>query len=199
MLLRHASLVGCSDVAGGPGVLDAGEHDGHIPAQHATNIDAGMFVPLDAARLGPVIDNQGWRRFDAAVDPLRSHQPPTIECLPSATFVEYGSFEVDTTRCNYALSEHLAQRAVQVGSAVELELLHYDLIAPEPASAHLALLFGDALQWETTLPIPAPGGLVKASFRATRALSVGDPIRLHLHNHGGNTYVILSLEAAVSP
>jgi len=204
-LLTPAGLTACSDSGHDypdARAIDAGSLSPDASAGDAGNMDSGTSVLLDAAlasRFSPLIDNQGWRRFDAAADPLRSHQPSEINCLQSATFVEYGSFEIDTTRCNYVLSEHSNQRPIAAGTEVEFELLHYDLTAPQPAQAHLALLFGDELQWETTLPIPSPGDLVKGRFRATRALAVRDPIRLHLHNHGGNTYLIVSLEAAVSP
>jgi hypothetical protein len=165
-------------------------------------LDASLVsVSLDAGPLHfePLIDNQGWRRYDAAADPLSSHQPAVPSCAASATFLEYGSFEVDTTRCNYVLSEHPAQLAIAAGTQVKLELLHYDLTASEPAEAHIALLFGDALQWETHIPIPRAGDVIKASFQATQALSLDEPIRLHLHNHGGNTYLVVALEAAISP
>jgi hypothetical protein len=35
-----------------------------------------------------------------------------------------------------------------------VDLWHFDLIAAEPASAHVALLFGDELQWEADIEIP---------------------------------------------
>lgn len=149
-----------------------------------------------AARYQPLIDNQGWRRYEATLDPLRAHQPAELSCAASATFVEYGSFEIDTTRCNYVLVEHPSLLAVAAGTELKMELLHYDLTAPEPAQAHLAVLFGDALQWETNIPIPTAGDVVKANFTATRALALGEPIRLHLHNHGGNAYLVVSLQAS---
>jgi len=165
------------------------------------SLDAGssmVLVDAAAARFLPLIDNQSWRRYDAAADPLPSHQPAEPSCAASATFVEFGSFEIDTTRCNYVLSEHPAQLAIAAGTQVKMELLHYDLIAPEPAQAHVALLFGDALQWETNIPIPRAGDVLKASFLATKAVALGEPIRLHLHNHGGNAYLIIAVQAAVA-
>jgi hypothetical protein len=197
-------VAGCSDNGVSP---TTPTDDSSVPvprdaAKDAEIVDAGsFFAPMDAGfrAFEPLIDNLRWRRYDAAVDPLSSHQPLILDCRESATFVEYGNFEIDTTRCNYVLSEHPAQRTVPAGSAVQFELLHYDLTAPAPAQAHLALLFGDTLQWETYLPIPSPGDVVKANFQATRALAIDEPIRLHLHNHGGNAYLVVSLEAAVTP
>ncbi|MEY4510656.1 MAG: hypothetical protein RLZZ450_2778 [Pseudomonadota bacterium] len=194
----------CTDGDGSPTVQNQGAADGSsrmvdasltpLPALDASGAMLGD-GGVPTARFEPLVDNQGWRRYEAALDPLRSHQPGELTCAASATFLEYGSFEIDTTRCNYVLSEHPSQLALARGTELKMELLHYDLTAPEPAEAHVAILFGDALQWETSIPIPSAGDVVKASFTATRSLALGDPIRLHLHNHGGNAYLIVSLQA----
>jgi hypothetical protein len=163
-------------------------------------MDAGVSL-LDAAAAAYVslVDMNNWRRYDAAIDPLKSHQPATIECVPSATYVEYDAFEVDTTRCNYLLSYTPALRPVPVGTVLRLNILHYDLLAPEPAQTHIAVLFNDALQWEDTIPIPAPGDSVETTFTSTVPLDFQDPIRLHLHNHGANTYLFVALEVPDMP
>jgi hypothetical protein len=202
LVLSVSSAAACTD---GDSAPDRPKPDGSAASTMVdgsvlgTLLDAGGKMPGDAAPASyrPLIDNQGWRRYDATLDPLRSHQPAELSCAASATFVEYGSFEIDTTRCNYVLSEHPAQLAIPAGTQVKLELLHYDLTAPEPAEAHLAVLFADALQWETKISIPKAGDVVKANFVATRGLAVGEQIRLHLHNHGGNAYLVVALQAAV--
>lgn len=199
-----ACAAACDDGDGSRPSSSPGQDSGTALAVDASGtpaaaLDAGAVLASDtgapALRFQPLIDNQGWRRYEATLDPLRTHQPAELLCAASATFVEYGSFEIDTTRCNYVLVEHPSLLAVSAGTELKMELLHYDLTAPEPAQAHLAILFGDALQWETTIPIPTAGDVVKASFTATRPLAVGEPIRLHLHNHGGNAYLLVSLQA----
>src|SRR6185312_391878 len=114
-----------------------------------------------------LIDNKHWRRYDASLDPLPSHQPAEIVCGIGATYIEYGNFEVDTTRCNYALSEHPSQKPISAGTPVHISMLYYDLLAAEPAEAHIAIFFRDALQWETRLAIPQPGNGIEADFVST--------------------------------
>jgi len=205
-LLAFVSVVACTD---GDSLPVRRTLDAAVATLPVVDASAKSDEPLDASRVSvvtdaalhfePLIDNLGWRRYDAAADPLPSHQPAVLSCAASATFLEYGSFEVDTTRCNYLFAEHPAQLAIAAGTQIKMELLHYDLSASEPAQAHVALLFGDALQWETTIPIPRAGDVIKANFQATRALALGEPIRLHLHNHGGNAYLIVAMQAAVIP
>lgn len=173
-------------------VRDAGSDAARTPI-----MDAGkpaMMTDAGSATYTSLIDNMDWRRYDAAVDPLASHQPAQIVCQLSATYVEYGSFEVDTTRCNYLLAWTPSLTEVPVGSEVHINMLHYDLLASEPAQAHIAVLFGDQVQWEEMIPIPSPGNQVDMNFTTTAPLAFQQPIRLHLHNHGGNTYLMVTLE-----
>jgi hypothetical protein len=141
----------------------------------------------------PLLDHTNWRPFERALDPLQTHQPQTIDCDVAGWFVEFGELEVDTGHCNYLLLEHPALIAVPSGSQLELELRHFDLVAPEPASAHVALLFVDAVQWQMQIAVPGPASVLTLQFTTTRALEVGEPIRLHLHNHGQNNWTFAYL------
>lgn len=142
-----------------------------------------------------LLDHSGWVGYDAALDPLFSHQPAQIECGPSGWYVERGALEIETARCNYALLEHPALTRVTRGERIELELRHFDLRADAPASAHVAVLFVDAVQWELEIPIPGPAEAMRVTFAATRDLARDEPIRLHLHNHGQNSWALVSLTA----
>jgi hypothetical protein len=168
---------------------DSGEHDAGVEDASADEPDRAElpFVPL--------IDQTEWRNYAPELDPLPSHQPDPIMCNIAGWFVERGSLEVSTGNCNYVLVEHPAQLSVPKGGSVKLELVHFDLEAPEPAMAHVALFFGDDLQWELTVPIPSLAYVYKETFQATRALKPGEPIRFHLHNHGQNTWLLDSLYA----
>lgn len=165
-------------------------------ASDATAHDAGT----DASDASPVllhevvlIDHSDWHEYPAEQDPLREHQPSEpIDCGLGGWLVErdLDAVEVDTAWCNYALIEHPALVDVPKGSEVELEFWHYDLIAPEPAVAHAALLFDAELQWEVSVDIPGLANLQRFRFKTTRALRTGEPIRLHVHNHGQNTWML---------
>ena len=170
-------MAACTDSADGRG---ADEPDA---ATDAAEEDA---APLREVRL---IDHSSWHNYPVELDPLPDHQPAMIKCGLSGWFVEAGSLEVDTANCNYLSIEHPAAEAVPAGTEIELELGHFDLLAPEPATAHVALLFESELQWEDFIDIPGPGNLERSRFRATRDLAAGESIRLHLHNHGQNTWL----------
>ena len=60
--------------------------------------------------------------------------------------------------------------------------------APEAAEAHVAVLLGEQLVWETTLPIPTPSAVHDVEVPASAAASQGTPVVIHLHNHGSNAW-----------
>jgi hypothetical protein len=154
-------------------------------------VSARVFEPIE------LIDHGQWREYPAAKDPLADHQPANVECGPAGWYVESAFevplLEIDTNYCNYAFLEHPSLSEVMEGDTIAFELRHYDLRASEPAEAHVAILFGDQMEWETHIPIPSDANVQTFEWPASRALLVGEPIRLHLHNHGQNTWVIASL------
>jgi hypothetical protein len=136
---------------------------------------------------------QEFRGYSRSEDPLVAHQPVEIDCGVAGIYPERNALEIDTRYCNYALVAAPAKLAVSKGTTIEIALHHFDLNAPEPATAHLALLFDRDVQWETTIGIPSTAAVLHVSFEATRDLAEGEPVRLHLHNHGQNTWTLSSV------
>lgn len=197
VLLFAAHAQACADGSQG----DLQRLDGGLTSDGSLTVaDAGPYsfeaaVDSQVSAPVPLLDHRGWQRYDASLDPLPTHQPVEVVCRESATLYESEAYEIDTTRCNYLLAQHPSELDLPLGSRVQLSLLHYDLTAPEPAEAHLALLFGDSLQWETRVAIPSPANVIDQTFTTSKVLARGEPIRLHLHNHGGNTWLFVSLAA----
>lgn len=174
---------------------DTSEPIRHDAGSHA---DATVPEPTDGAvSYLSVIDQSEWANYPPELDPLADHQPDPIDCGIAGWFVERGEIEVSTGQCNYVLVEHPAQVDIPKSGTLELEVLHFDLDAVEPATAHIAVLFDDEVQWEREIPIPSFAYVYKDTLQATRALSVGEPVRLHLHNHGQNTWKLSSLRLVV--
>lgn len=143
----------------------------------------------------PLVDLGAWHGADLYSDPLADHQPSVVRCGLAGYYLERGELELDTGSCNYLYLEAPALHAVEAGRELRLSLRHFDLTAPEPASAHVALLLGDSVQWELTLDVPGPADSYEVSFHASESIAADDPVRLHLHNHGQNTWTFSSLRA----
>lgn len=183
--------------------VDASTPDGAVSMDGAVVVDGAVDARANTPDANmielPLLDHKQWRTYDATLDPLRGHQPAVLDCVQPGWFIERNMLEISTGQCNYVLLEHPSLQAAPANSEVLIELYHYDLVAAEPAQAHIALMFGDDLQWETMLPIPAEANVHQLRFRTTRALAVGEAIRFHLHNHGQNTWLLASVHVLLKP
>jgi hypothetical protein len=164
----------------------------HDASYDADAADVPGSTEADASGLVEVqlTDNESWQGYPASLDPLSDHQPAMINCPDVAWFPEGNVLDIETSFCNYLLVQQPSKAAVPAGSELELELRYFDLRAAEAATAHLAFLFDRDVQWELSIPIPSDGAENRWRFRATRGLAAGEPIRLHLHNHGTNSWLI---------
>lgn len=152
--------------------------------------DAAPATQADAAAWHDIVVADEWRKTAAEDDPLAQHRPDPVECDIAGWFVEDDELEINTARCNYLFVEQPALVEVGRGDLVRLGLRHFDLTAPEPATAHVALLFGDVVVWELDLTIPHEAQVLDVEWTAQRALPAGAPVGLHLHNHGQNTWTL---------
>jgi len=191
-------VLGC----GGGGGHDF-QSDAQLPSQTQ---DAGPGQGADDSALPPntqalaLIDHASWHTYPASLDPLPSHQPNEIVCGRSGWYIErqldaMPLLEVDTQLCNYTLLEHPSAHALAEGTQITLTLQHYDLLSAAPATAHVALFFGETLEWETHIDIPASAAVHTYTWRSSQTYPADTSIRLHLHNHGQNTWMFVSLVA----
>jgi len=180
LLLLTLLLVACDDDSGQMTARDAAAAAAVDAAtDDATDLDWSALVAAGA-----------WTDAPPQDDPLSGHQPDAIECDIAGWFVENGELEVNTSRCNYLALTQPSLTAVEPGDVINLQLRHFDLTAPEPASAHVALLFGDDVVWELDVPIPGAAQVLDVEWTAQGALPEGSPVGLHLHNHGQNTWTL---------
>ena len=81
-----------------------------------------------------------WKFADLETDPLRTHQPESIDCSPNAMQMEGEQLEIRTDFCNYAFLDFQANQDVSVDTTLAFLLLHTGLWAPEAATAHFPQL-----------------------------------------------------------
>jgi hypothetical protein len=149
----------------------------------------------------PLIDHMAWEFTPAEEDPLIDHRPATVDCGIAGWYIEGDELEIDTNFCNYAALRQASLRAIESCSTLRIEFYHFDLLAPEPAQAHAALLIDGQIVWEKLIDIPGGSMIYKAAvyeeeFAAPFAAPAGSEVMLHLHNHGQNTWTLLSIEVA---
>ena len=156
---------------------------------------AGCGPPPRDGRIA-TIDHAQWREVTAAEDPFED-RPLEVDC----SIVGFGTeeltgettFSVDTRLCRYLTARQPLLTELRDGERLDLRFWHFELAAPEPTDAHLAVRIGEHVQWETTLSIPRPAGLVNESLAITEHVPAGEAVYFHVHNHGINSYNFVEL------
>lgn len=143
----------------------------------------------------PIVDHLEWEMLDAVADPLAEHRPDIVECGIAGWYVEDDKLEADTNNCNYLALRQPSLVAIEAGQQIGLDLYHFDLVAPEPALAHLAILVDGELLWEDEVEIPSFAHVYTEVFVSPLSAPAGAEVVFHLHNHGQNTWVLQALLA----
>lgn len=126
---------------------------------------------------------------EATDDPFADHRPETVTCSEVGGWYSEGDgIEIDTARCNYFAAWEGAVTSARGGELLELTLSHFDLTAPEPAEAHVALRVDGELLYEEFIAIPGSGAVYEVSLPLHRDVPRGAPLEIHLHNHGQNSW-----------
>lgn len=145
-----------------------------------------------------LVTHDAWVATSAAEDPFREERPEDAKCTRVAGFKpelfnEEPSLELQTAFCSYVTLRQRSQAAIRKGDTLRLRIWHFKLLAGEVAQAHLAIMLGETLLWQTNIPIPSDSKLISERFTAPRDIPKGTPLFFHLHNHGANSYHFLEL------
>ena len=112
--------------------------------------------------------------------------------------VEEDELEVRTEFCNYLSVSQNSLLDLESGTQLEFAISHSELNFNAPSTAHFALSIAGTPVWERNIEIPSAGNILKETVVLPFAVSRGDSIEVHLHNHGDNSYTVHSLEALIS-
>jgi hypothetical protein len=131
----------------------------------------------------------------AEEDLLAAHRPEAVFCSDLAGwYLEGALVEVDTARCNYFAASAPAPFALAAGDVLEAQVVHFDLTAPEPARAHVALLAGAEVLWEREIVVPGAGDVLPVVVELSVPVAADTPVGWHLHNHGQNHWRLSGVE-----
>ena len=146
-----------------------------------------------------LIEGKAWDTQPKNQDEFFDHRPDEIECKrDQGWFVEEGVLEVRTEFCNYASLGQQALVDLESGTELSLSFSHSILNFNAPSSAHVAISIAGAAIWDKTIAIPSESTLYAETIALPVAVSRGDLIEVHIHNHGANAWALHKLEALVS-
>jgi hypothetical protein len=187
-----ALLGACEGGGSGTGGTDGSETD---------TAAAGTTVVVDPTEgeLVALASPMLWKPVAAEADPVAEHRPAAVICPLGGWLLEPQGLEVNTQSCNYASFGQPSQVEVVPGARIVGSLYHFDLVAAEPATAHVALTIGDVRIFEQEIAIPGKAGAFMIDVPASFAAAAGTPVNFHLHNHGQNTWTLGLLQVEAFP
>lgn len=141
-----------------------------------------------------LIDHQRWLSRAERGDPFVDHRPASIECPVSTWGLENGALEVETGVCNYLALHQSSLSEIAKGDRIRLVLWHQQLRNDLPGRAHVALAMDGETLWQQTVAIPNDGGFYDITMTAPADFPAGSELDFHLHNHGFNSWTLLSIE-----
>lgn len=152
------------------------------PVSHAA--DAGAY-------LGNLLDVTRFASLDPASDPQADHRPAV--CALGAARIEDATLEFDTNDCVLFWVGVPLVAPVRAGEPLRLVTTHGSLVARVPALAHLRIDLEDEVLVDRTVPIPSTDSIDLENVTPTQPHAAGSLVRVHLHNHGQNTWRLVSL------
>lgn len=158
---------------------------------------ASVLAPLALFACGPgepvpLVAGATWTAAPASADPMPAHDTGA-GCGAGGFGEELGGVEVDTEICPYAVLQHELLAGFDAGDTLRLNWWHADLVWAEQSEGHLLLAAGGEVIYERTVAIPADAEAYLEELEPGVAAEAGEPLVLHVHNHGYNTWNLLEL------
>lgn len=162
--------------------------------------DGTTAPPPDEPASPSLVERSAWERVDdVAQDVFGAERPEGLVCdevlgIGTEVFGSEEVLEINTDFCDYATVRQPSLQALMAGDTVAIRAWHYELTTPAPAQAHLALAIDGEIAWEVHVPSPAEGAFVEGEIAIDRDVPAGAELQFHVHNHGANSYDLLSIE-----
>jgi len=135
-----------------------------------------------------------WVQMDASHDPYPSHRNDEHSCDDKGILAEENTLEINTGDCGYAVVGQPLRAELEPDDWVELMMYHSALASTDPlAEGHFSLWIGEQLYWERTMAIPSSAEVYWIPIAIDWGAETGTMVRLHLHNHGANSWRVAYL------
>ena len=148
------------------------------------------FVTTGCAQEGDLVLADDWVLVHPDDDPTEGVPADQAPCPRRAASVEAGALELDTAVCDWITVEAPSRLRVRAGTELELFFFHAALSANEPAEAVMEVHIGEGTTWTHTAPVPSSSAFYDEVLVLEQTLRPDDPLVLHVHNHGANTYTL---------
>lgn len=145
-------------------------------------------------RTNSLLDHQLWKQVSREHDPYKSMAPPNKPCDDVAYKLEDGVIEVETGICSFITVAQPLKHNLRLGDKLKVIFWHLYLTAASSAEGYVGLSIDSAPIYVKKIPIPASPAVYEETITLKRNFSKGETLYFHIHNHGSNTWKLLSLE-----
>jgi hypothetical protein len=132
--------------------------------------------------------HDAWVRLDSADDPYFEPGMDEVDCSPVGWKAESGFFEIESDLCSRATWEQPLLAALRAGDELGFLFWHLDLWADPPYQASVELSVENAVLWRYEVQVPSSENVEEVVVTVPADLAEGAPVRLHLDNHGVNSW-----------
>ena len=149
-----------------------------------------------------LVEGQAWvrTRYNGVLFD-HDHRIEDPECPGLPYREEYGGVEINTGRCDEITLTQPTLIPLKQGDRLRIIAWHSQLISedPTPHEGAFMLAIGGQLVWSEHSPIPGPARSFDLILQTQVDIAAGEPVHLHVHNHGANAWNLLSIEKVESP
>jgi len=138
-------------------------------------------------------DQAAWREVQGSEDPFSTENIPS-NCGPGGAKVEDTILEIETDICPYVSLSQATLGDIEIDDTIKFNLWHLVLVSDPPGEAHVVVALGQQYLLEKRIPIPSSEQIYPVAWEAKQAFPAGEPIYLHIHNHGYNSYRLSQIE-----
>jgi hypothetical protein len=150
----------------------------------------------------PLVNSEAWVRVvDPTMDVFAAERPPDAVCDDFGWFYDplYQSLAVQTDECDYPTLTQPTLEPLEPGDVVRIQGFHGTLSAPEPSEGYLAIAVDGVILWELTVAIPGGAAVIDEEITIESSFALGSELQFHLHNHGPNTWDLMSVIVTHAP
>lgn len=140
-----------------------------------------------------LLDHQLWKQVPRERDPYKS-MAPNKPCNDVAYKLEDGVIEIETGICSFITVSQPLKHNLRLGDKLKVIFWHLNLTAASSAEGYVGLSIGNDPIYVKKIPIPASPEVYEEIITLKRNFSKGETLYFHIHNHGSNTWKLLSLE-----
>lgn len=151
---------------------------------------------------GPVLEISlvapAWSATAASEDPFVARTGrESNRCPVWQPVVEGSLLEFSTRACDAMTVETPLAQDLPACTALRLDTTHAILTADAPSMGHIGLALGPEVLVHREVPIPGPAAAYADIVVLPNAVSAGTPLRLHVSNHGPNSWRFVALRATL--